>query len=450
MVSVAKFGGTSVGSAEKLMQVASIIKNETPDSKYITVSAPALGEKRMTKMLNELGNSYLNGNLNKGLQDEIGSWFTEIATGVGLDRAELNDEFSALNNSIYRKDISNKGRYIAAIEAAGERMNARCLVAALNKIGLKSVLIYPCIRTNDDYSNAKVISKPEEIRESLLMHNYDNDYAVIPGYYGYTTDGYTATFGRGGTDLTGALLACALNADKYQIFKDDVEGVCSTDPRIVPEAITLEEITYKEMREMAYLGAQVVHMDVMKMCRDSRVPIVVRSTTNLKNPGTRIVHERDSKKNPIVGIAKKDGFTFFTIEQMGMNESVGYLNNVLRVFNEEGISIDHMTTSIDSISLSVHQSQLNGHQLHIYEQLQQRLKPDQISMNFNQSLICVVGEGMKHRIGTFSAISSALAESSINIKTVYQTPSEENVIIGVDGKDSDNAVRALHKEFFVE
>lgn len=457
MVSVAKFGGTSVGTAEKLMQVASIIKDVTPESRYITVSAPALGEKRMTKMLRQLTEHSLqnNGDVDKELFLEVSNWFMKIAKDVGQDMSLIGRESHYLLSMIknpydFNKDLDvNEKMCYSAVESFGERLNARCLASALNYLGMSALYLEPSeagIFVDNNYGDARLLTGSYETIKNYLSNL--EGYIVVPGYYGYTEEGHVSTFSRGGTDLTGAILAAALKADKYQIFKDDVEGVCSADPKIVPDAKTLEEITYKEMREMAYLGSQVVHQDVMKLCRDANVPLVVRNTNNISNNGTRIVKERDTKNMPVVGLAKKDGFVFFTIEQMGMNETVGYLNNVLGVFNEENVSIDHMTTSIDSISLSVHQSQLKENHLQICENLKEKLNPDWITLTYNQALICIVGEGMKQRIGTFSRISSALSRARINIKTVYQTPSEDNVIIGVNGRDSDNAVRALHKEFF--
>ena len=459
MVSVAKFGGTSVGSAEKLMYAARIIKEAAPECKYITVSAPAFGDKRMTKMLNQLARYSLKNNdgINTNLYSEIVNWFSSIDSGVKANlRCDMNYCYYHFRDVVqnppkfYNQDIGeSENKFIAKVESFGEMFNAMFLFSALHLVGLPVTFLRPNeagIFVDDNYGNAKLLPDSyEQIKSSLSSLE---GYIVIPGYYGSTKKGEIATFSRGGTDLTGAILAASLSAEKYQIFKDDVEGVCTANPKIASKAKTLDEITYREMREMAYLGAEVVHPDVMKLCRDSSIPIIVRGTNNLKNPGTRIVAERDLTKNPIVGITKKDGFAFFTIEQMGMNETVGYLESVLKVFKDENMSVEHMTTSIDSISLCVHQSQINGHRLELYHKLKNALNPDELTMSYDQALICIVGEGMNQRIGTFAEITSALAVNDINIKTAYQTPSEKNVIIGVDEKDSDKAVRVLHNEFF--
>lgn len=469
MVSVAKFGGTSVGSAEKLMYAARIIKEAAPECKYITVSAPAFEEKRMTRMLRDLADDILfydhkiqqESKINQEKLKPINVWCDEIADGVKLKSFVLEDNLNFLYNllveakkasdSLFNQPsfFNKHKKYISAIESFGERINAKFMAAALRANGLDAIDLDTWeigLVTDSNYGNAQPLKESfQNIKERLMNLK---GYIVIPGYYGYTKDGEIATFSRGGTDLTGAILAASLGADKYTIFKDDVEGVCTANPKLVHKAKTLDEITYREMREMAYLGAEVVHPDVMKLCRDNKIPIIVRGTNNLNNSGTRIVSERDLTKNPIVGITKKDGFAFFTIEQMGMNETIGYLETVLKIFKDENLSVEHITTSIDSISLCIHQSQIKDNRLRLYEKLKNTLNPDELMVSYNQALICIVGEGMNQRIGTFAEISSALAMNDINIKTVYQTPSEKNVIIGVESNDSDKAVRVLHNEFF--
>jgi aspartate kinase len=274
---------------------------------------------------------------------------------------------------------------------------------------------------------------------------------VIPGFYGATPSGEVKTFSRGGSDVTGAIVANALDVAMYENWTD-VSGVLMTDPRIVAEAKPIAEITYRELRELSYMGASVLHEEAVFPVRDKGIPITIRNTNKPDDPGTRICANRDPGHQVVVGIAGTKGFTVYTVERAMMNNEVGFGRRLLDVFERLGVSVEHMPTGIDTMSVVVADKQLtapdgSSRSEALAEDIQGTLKPDSMRINPGMALIATVGLGMNHAIGTASRLFNALAKARVNVRLIDQGSSEQNIIVGVEEADLATAIRAIYNEF---
>ncbi len=274
---------------------------------------------------------------------------------------------------------------------------------------------------------------------------------VIPGFYGQASNGDIKTFSRGGSDVTGAIVANALNANLYENWTD-VSGVLMTDPRIVAEAKPIAEITYKELRELSYMGASVLHEEAVFPVRAKGIPINIKNTNNPADAGTMIVAERDPKNQVVVGIAGTKGFTVIYLEKAMMNAEVGFGRRVLDVFESLGISYEHTPTGIDTMSVIVADKNLQDSKQvskieRVIEDLQGTVKPDVIKVMPGMALIATVGQGMNHAVGTAARLFTSLAKARVNIRMIDQGSSEQNIIVGVEEAELAGAIRAIYDEF---
>jgi aspartate kinase len=268
---------------------------------------------------------------------------------------------------------------------------------------------------------------------------------VVPGFYGSTPDGHIRTFSRGGSDVTGAIVARASASRLYENWTD-VSGFLVADPNIVPGSRRIAEVTYQELRELSYMGAKVLHDEVIFPLRATRIPINVRNTNEPDNPGTLIVPERIAQE-PLCGIAGIGGFTMINIEKALMNRELGFGRRVLQVLEEHGVSFEHMPSGIDTISLIVKDEQLANHGPSILRGIERACEPDRVTLSPGLALIATVGQGMAGRVGMAARLCSALASRQINIRVIDQGSSENNIIVGVEERDLEEAVRAIYHEF---
>ena len=434
MKKVVKFGGSSLASSEQFKKVGAII-HEDPSRRYVVPSAPGKRfpkDVKVTDMLYSCYHAAEEGKDFSELLDQIHARYQEIITGLELNFS-LGEDFEVIRSNFEKK----VGADYAA--SRGEYLNGKIMAAYL---GCEFVDAAEVIRFNDDGSFN------DEVTDELLGKRLkDLEMAVIPGFYGAKEDGCVVTFSRGGSDITGSLVALAVRADLYENWTD-VSGFLIADPRIVKNSKSIETITYKELRELSYMGASVLHEDAIFPVRKAGIPINIRNTNAPKDNGTLIVEStcRQSKYT-ITGLAGMDGFAAITIEKAMMNSEIGFFRKVLEVFEKNGVSIEHVPSGIDTMTIFVRKDTFEEKEQKILADIYSAVHPDHIELESDLALIAVVGRGMKSTRGTAGRIFSALAHAHINVKMIDQGSSELNIIVGVRHDEFKDAIRALYEIF---
>ena len=437
-VKVVKFGGSSLADADHFRQVAAIIKAD-PDRRYVVPSAPGKRVKSDTKVTDLLYRCYDLIKSRSSMEsidacyNEIRARYTSIIADLGLDY-DISGELDYVRNAM----LHAAGRGYAA--SRGEYLNALILAKYLgfDFIDAESVIFFKDNGTLDEEkTNA-------ELSAELEKHKY----AVIPGFYGGTPNGTVKTFSRGGSDITGSIVAKAAKADLYENWTD-VSGFMMADPRIIDDPCIIKEITYRELRELSYMGATVLHEDAVFPVRSAGIPINIRNTNRPEDEGTMIVSHSvgyDSE-HVITGVAGKKSFSVITIEKDGMNSEVGFGRKVLEVFEENEISFEHLPSGIDTMSVVVATATLDGRREKVMNAIVRAVKPDSVFIEDELALIAVVGRGMVKAKGTSARVCNALARADINIRIIDQGSSELNIIVGVDDEEYEDALRAIYSEF---
>ena len=436
MKKVVKFGGSSLASAGQFKKAARIVRADKTRI-YVVPSAPGKRFSSDTKVTDMLYGCYGAAIREKDFTEQleaIKARYQEIIDGLKLSMS-LEDEFKTIRENFGKKI----GRDYAA--SRGEYLNGKIMAAYL---GFEFIDAAEVIR----FDKEKVFD--DETTNTLLAERLRNSSgAVIPGFYGAMEDGTIVTFSRGGSDITGSLVALAVQADLYENWTD-VSGFLIADPRIVQNPKAIETITYKELRELAYMGASVLHEDAIFPVRKAGIPINIRNTNQPEDKGTLIVEGTCRQpRYTITGIAGTDSFVSITIEKSMMNSEVGFCRKVLQVFEENEISIEHMPSGIDTMTIFVHKDIFEEKEQQVIAGIHKAVHPDHIELESDLALIAVVGRGMKATRGTAGRIFSSLAHAHINVKMIDQGSSELNIIIGVRHDDFKNAIRALY-EIFVE
>ncbi|MEE0464699.1 MAG: aspartate kinase [Lachnospiraceae bacterium] len=435
MVKAVKFGGSSLASAEQFKKVKNIILSEE-ERRFVVPSAPG---KRFSDDIKVTDLLYrCHGEAKVGMDfthtlDTIKSRYEEIIKGLDLDLS-LDNEIAVIAENL------KKGTSIDYIASRGEYLNGIVLAKCLGYefIDSAEVIFFD--------ENGKFLS--EETNEKLSERLSTMDNAVLPGFYGSMPNGEVKTFSRGGSDVTGAILARAIRADVYENWTD-VSGFLAADPRIVENPEVIEVITYKELRELSYMGAGVLHESVIFPVRKEGIPVNIRNTNAPEDKGTMIVESTcHVPGHTITGIAGKKGFASVNIDKDKMNSEVGFGRKVLEVFENNGISFEHMPSGIDTMTVFVNMEQFIPKEQLVLSQLHQAVHPDSIELEADLALIAVVGRGMKNSTGCASKIFKALAEANVNIKMIDQGSSEMNIIVGVRNSDFNNAIKAIYKAFF--
>ena len=434
MKKVVKFGGSSLASARQFKKVKAIIMADKTRS-YVVPSAPGKRDNKDTKVTDLLYQCYdaaSSGQSYKRILDQIKKRFTDIIDGLELN-LNLDFEFDKIEENF----INKAGRAYAA--SRGEYLNG--LIMA-NYLG------FPFVDAADVICfDADGTFLAEKTNEELSEHLASMKQAVIPGFYGSKPDGSIATFTRGGSDVTGSLVARALHADLYENWTD-VSGFLVADPRIIDNPATIETITYRELRELAYMGASVLHEDAIFPVRKEGIPINIRNTNRPDDPGTMIV-ENTSKKPlyTITGVAGKKGFCSIIIDKAMMNSEIGFCRKVLEVFERNQISLEHMPSGIDTMTVFVHQDEFQEKEQAVISGIHRAVHPDIVDLEADLALIAVVGRGMKANRGTAARVFAALSHARINIKMIDQGSSELNIIVGVRNEDFEDAIRAIYDIF---
>lgn len=434
MKKVVKFGGSSLASARQFKKVGDIIRSDKA-RRYVIPSAPgkrSSKDEKVTDMLYACYDAASTGGSYKKLLNKIKDRYHEIINGLDLN-LNLDHEFERIEENF----LGGAGRDYAA--SRGEYLNG---IVMANYLGYEFIDAAEVIFF-DDKGNFEADLTNQELAERLEHV----DRAVIPGFYGSKHDGSIKTFSRGGSDVTGSIVARAIHADLYENWTD-VSGFLVTDPRIVEDPEVIETITYKELRELSYMGASVLHEDAIFPVRKEGIPINIRNTNKPEDKGTLIVESTCRKPHyTITGIAGKKGFCAINIEKAMMNAEVGFGRKVLQVFEKYGISFEHMPSGIDTMTIMVHQDEFVEYEQSVIAGIHRAVEPDSVELESDLALIAVVGRGMKATRGTAGRIFSALAHARINVKMIDQGSSELNIIIGVRTDDFESAIRAIYDIF---
>ena len=436
MNKVVKFGGSSLASAKQFKKVKDIIMADK-SRRYVIPSAPGkrtTNDEKVTDLLYACYSAASEGRSYKKIFDAITARYEQIITGLDLN-VNLDFEFKTIEENF----LAKKGRDYAA--SRGEYLNGIIMAAYLGYEFIDAADVI-CFDADGSFLS-------EKTNQELAARLSKVSKAVIPGFYGSMPDGSVKTFSRGGSDITGSLVARAVHADLYENWTD-VSGFLVADPRIVDNPEPIETITYRELRELSYMGASVLHEEAIFPVRKEGIPINIRNTNRPSDPGTMIVES--TLKRPhytITGIAGRKGFCAVNIEKAMMNAEIGFGRKVLDVFEKYGISFEHMPSGIDTMSIFVQQSLFEEHEQSVIAGIHRAVEPDHIELDSDLALIAVVGRGMKSARGTAGRIFSALAHARVNVKMIDQGSSELNIIVGVRHDDFKNAIRALY-QIFVE
>ncbi len=437
MIKVCKFGGTSMADANAIRQVKSIIDADK-SRKFVVVSAPGKRFKddiKITDMLYRCYNEVLEKGNCKQTFSIIRKRFVEIVKDLGLS-LDIDSILDKTENDI----VNNKSADFSA--SRGEYLSAIIIAEFL---GFTFVDAADIIRfdshgkLNQDYTDDKTSSKLSSLEK-----------VVVPGFYGKNFQGDIKTFSRGGSDITGSIIARAMKVDVYENWTD-VSGFLVCDPRIVPEAKVIKQITYKEVRELSYMGASVLHAEAISPVMKRRIPINIKNTFKPEDEGTMIV-PNEKYNNPdnsiITGIAGKKNFTVLLIEKSMMNAEVGFIRKVLSVVEHFNLCVEHVPSGIDTLSIVIESEQLkNGVLSDLVSEIRENVNPDYVHVIENISLIATVGHGMARRPGTAATLFNALANANINIQMIDQGSSELNIIIGVANSDYEKCIRVIYNAF---
>lgn len=434
MKKVVKFGGSSLASAEQFEKVGTIIRSDA-ERKYVVPSAPGKRYSDDTKVTDMLYGCYTKAAAGEDFKAElkaIKERYNEIIKGLKLDLS-LEDEFKTIEKNFKAKAGDN---YAAS---RGEYLNGIIMAAYLGYefIDAATVIFFD---ENGEF-------EAEKTNKILAKRLSETERAVIPGFYGAYEDGTVKTFSRGGSDITGSIVARAVKADVYENWTD-VSGFLVTDPRIIDNPPGIETITYRELRELSYMGASVLHEDAIFPVRREGIPINIRNTNAPQDEGTWIVESTCQKsKYVITGIAGKKGFCSVNIEKDMMNSEIGFGRKVLQAFEEQGISFEHVPSGIDTMTVFAHQDEFMDKEQKVVSAIHRLADPDMVDIESDLALIAVVGRGMKSTRGTAGRIFSALAHANVNVRMIDQGSSELNIIIGVSNDDFENAIRAIYNIF---
>ncbi|MCR5634773.1 MAG: aspartate kinase [Lachnospiraceae bacterium] len=438
MKKVVKFGGSSLASAEQFMKAGDIIRADE-SRRYVVPSAPGKRSSDDTKVTDMLLHVYETAAAGGDIDEEmkaIKARYDEIITGLGLKDFSLDADIEEIAKKLKAEPEKD---YAAS---RGEFLNGKIMAKYLDAefIDAAEVIFFNEEGNLNDYKTDKTLSARLE----------KCDRAVIPGFYGLGKNGRIKTFSRGGSDVTGSIVAKAAKADVYENWTD-VSGFLMADPRIVSNPKGIRYITYRELRELSYMGASVLHEDAIFPVRRCGIPINIRNTNMPEDEGTWIVESTAQKTDYVVtGIAgKKDFCTVFVTKAM-MNAEIGFGRKVLQAFEENGISFEHMPSGIDTMTIVVHADEFMHKEQKVISAIHRLAEPDSVEIESGLALIAVVGRGMKSASGTAGKLFTALAKQGINIRMIDQGSSELNIIIGVKNSDFETAIKAIYATFIGE
>ena len=431
---IAKFGGSSLSNGEQFKKVKDIVLSN-PNIKVVVPSAPGKNDDEKHKvtdlllMCHQLGSHKLNF---EEVFNIVRRRYTEIKNELGL-KIDIEKEMDLISEEF------NKGKDQSYFASRGEYLNGKLLA---DYLGFKFLDAKEVIRI----SNGK--PDMEKSKELIASKIGPEDYVVVPGFYGLNEKGKIETFSRGGSDISGSILAAGINAEKYENWTD-VSGFYIADPKIVGEGLPMATVTYKELRELSYMGAPVLHEEAIFPIKDLGIPIQILNTNSPEDPGTMILPDEiaGDTKSVITGIAGKKDFTVIRVEKVYMSEDLSFYRRMTSIFESNEINIEHMPTSIDTVSFVVPTVQIEGKESKITGEISIYCDPDEIVVTKGMAIIAVVGRGMVRAKGTSALLFSALAEEGVNIRMISQGSGEMNIIIGVENDDFEKAINGIYKKF---
>ncbi len=434
MKKVVKFGGSSLADAGQFQKVGAIIRADE-DRRYVIPSAPGKRFPSDTKVTDMLLKAYAMAEAGEDLTDHmkaIKARYDEIIQGLGLDFS-LDEDFAVIQKQLEEDPYED---YAAS---RGEFLNGKIMAEYL---GYTFVDPYDVIYFNEEGNLNSYKTEKSVLKRLSSLEN-----AVVPGFYGQGKDGRVKTFSRGGSDVTGSIVAGAMSVDVYENWTD-VSGFLVADPRIIHNPQVIKTITYRELRELSYMGASVLHEDAIFPVRSKGIPINIKNTNAPQDEGTWIVESTAQKPEfTITGIAGKKGFCAVLITKALMNSEIGFGRKVLEAFEENDISFEHMPSGIDTMTVVVHEDEFLDKEQRVVSAIHRLSKPDSVEIESDLALIAVVGRGMKSMRGTAGRIFSALAHAHVNVRMIDQGSSELNIIIGVANEDFEGAIKAIYDIF---
>ena len=434
-IKVAKFGGTSLANAAQIRKVKKIIESDR-NRRYIIPSAPGKADPKDQKLTDLLYRCHALARQGASFAEEftqITKRFEEIVADLGLT-IDLTSELETIKEKI------TKGASCDYTASRGEYLNGLILANLLNYDFVDPTELIS-FRDSGEFDGEKT----QELAGKYLK---EIPYAVIPGFYGALPNGEIKTFSRGGSDITGAIIARAVGAKLYENWTD-VSGFLMSDPRIIKNPKPIKKITYRELRELSYMGATVLHDESVFPVKQAGIPVQIKNTNDPDAPGTLIVHDADpiTQIGAITGIAGRKDFTIIAIEKALMNQELGFGRKILSILERHHVSFEHLPSGIDTISVVIADSQLDHKLDKMLEEIKQECQPDSIEVHANMALIATVGRGMAYTPGIAGKLFSALGEEKINVRMIDQGSSEINIIVGVETDDFERAVRTIYKAF---
>jgi aspartate kinase len=449
LMKVAKFGGSSLASAAQIRKVYNIVLSD-PERQIVVVSAPGKRSKddiKVTDMLIACAESYLYKGSADNEVDMIVSRYEDIAKELGC-YGEIIDLIASDIKNRLNTAVGNRAKFIDLLKAAGEDNCARLVAAYFNATGVEAYYVNPKdagLLLSNQFGNAQVL--PQSYENLKDLRNMPG-IKIFPGFFGYSLEGDVVTFSRGGSDITGSILAAAVEADLYENFTD-VDSIYAVDPNIIENPHSICELTYREMRELSYSGFGIFHEEALIPVYRKGIPVRVLNTNNPDAQGTTILLSRSKENGPVVGIASGTGFCSIYISKYLMNREIGFGRKLLQILEEEGLSYEHTPSGIDNISVILKECQFSkAIEERVIKHIKDQLSVDDIAVSRNQALIMVVGEGMQRTVGIAARITGALAKAGVNIEMINQGSSEVSMMFGVKEEDNVTAVKAIYEEFF--
>lgn len=446
---VAKFGGSSLASAEQVQKVVDIIQAD-PQRRFVVVSAPGkrhADDTKVTDLLLATCEGLAASKDVRPLLTEIYARYAAIAAPFQV-APELLAEIQSALQQFLTLSPNDDPHFHDKILASGEDNNARLIAGILQTSGLAARYLNPeelGILVTDEPQNARIL--PASYTKINAWAETE-EILVIPGFFGYTEDGEICTFSRGGSDISGALVAAGVNATLYENFTD-VDGIFSAHPGYVHHPEPIKELTYREMRELSYAGFTVLHDEALMPSYRAKIPVVIKNTNNPTHPGTMITNQRNNLTQPVVGVASDEGFCMIYIRKYLMNREVGFTLRVLEIFKEFDLNYEHMPSGIDDISIIMRANQLNPVlEEELLRKIAYEIDPDELRMTHDLSMVVVVGEGMRQRVGITADSTAALARKNINLEMINQGSSEVSIMFGIHKEQEKAAVRTLYYTFF--
>lgn len=448
---VVKFGGSSLASSTQLNKVLAIVKSDD-ERKIVVVSAPGKRfpeDDKVTDLLIDYAESFLTDVDYQTVQRRIIERYEAIAFELDLGEEIISDIRQTIIDLAANTSLNQDPAWVLdRFKASGEDNNAKLIAAFFKKNGLKARYLNP--------QEAGIIVSAEPGNATILPDSYEKlfelreteEILVVPGFFGYTEAGEICTFSRGGSDITGSILAAGVKATLYENFTD-VDAIFAAHPGLVSHPQKIEELTFREMRELSYAGFGVFHDEALIPAYQAGIEVVIKNTNNPSAPGTKILLDRHVGQEGVIGIAGDSGFAIFYMSKYLMNREIGFGRKVLEILEDENLNYEHMPSGIDDISIIVREYQLTPEvEDRLIARFKNELNVDEIHVNHNLSMIAIVGEGMKSNIGTAAKSTNALSAAGVNLEMINQGSSEVSILFGIKSSHENVAIQALYQSFF--